>query len=261
MVNNTLSLRARLAGTMAVLFVGGMVVLYLAARAYAQTAADHSYDRLLAGSALSIAETLSIASGELKVDLPYAALDMLSAAPDDRVFYRVSGPDGTTVTGYDDLPRISNAGNPRSKPGQNPPQPRFFSASYRGVLIRFVVLGRQISEPGVSGWIWVQVGQTRAARETLADELVLRALIPIGFMTMLALGLVWFGIGRALQPLRRVGEDLAAREPAARRRHQRIHAPPVGEHRHTPGIHCRSRSPNENTARGSQCPGTNGAGR
>ncbi|MBN9425007.1 MAG: sensor histidine kinase N-terminal domain-containing protein, partial [Burkholderiales bacterium] len=48
---------------------------------------------LLAGSALSIAETLSVDGTQVRVDLPYAALDMLSAAPEDRVFYRVLGPD------------------------------------------------------------------------------------------------------------------------------------------------------------------------
>jgi two-component system sensor histidine kinase TctE len=207
-----LSLRGRLAGTMAVLFLGGTVALYLAARVYAQTAADHSYDRLLAGSALSIAETLSISGREIQVDLPYAALDMLSAAPDDRVFYRVFGPTERTVTGYPDLPTLRLPGRRR---GEAVPEPsQFFDAEYRGELVRFALLGREIAEPDVSGWIWVQVGQTRRAREALAHELVLGALLPMGLLTVLAIGLVWFGIARALRPLQRVGQDLSRREPA-----------------------------------------------
>ncbi len=67
------------------LFLAGTIVLLFAARAYGRLAADKSFDQLLAGSALSIAETLSIDRGALQVDLPYASLDMLSAAPDDRV--------------------------------------------------------------------------------------------------------------------------------------------------------------------------------
>ena len=87
-----LSLKNRLLGPMALLFLLGTAGLYVAARTYAAAAADTSFDRLIAGSALSIAESLSAAGSTVDVDIPYAALDMLSAAPDDRVFYRVTGP-------------------------------------------------------------------------------------------------------------------------------------------------------------------------
>lgn len=206
-----LSLRSRLVGMLALLFLGGTVVLFIAAQAYGRLAADKSFDRLLAGSALSIAETLSIESGQVQVDLPYASLDMLSAAPDDRVFYRVSGPDAGTITGYDDLPRWQI---PRRQDRSVAfDVPRFFDAQYRGETVRFAVLGRQISEPDVQGWIWVQVGQTRRARDALSRELVLGAVAPISLMTLLALALVMVGIPRVLRPLQRVGEDLAARPP------------------------------------------------
>ncbi|QNN76886.1 sensor histidine kinase [Pseudoxanthomonas mexicana] len=207
------SLKARLVTTMALLFLAGTVVMYLAARAYGLRAADLSYDRLLAGSALSIAETLSVDGGQVRVDIPYAALDMLSAAPEDKVFYRVYGPSAQTVTGYEDLPTIPLA---RSR-GEGPsevPAPRFFDATYRGDVVRFVVLGRQIAQPELRGWVWVQVGQTRQAREELAGELVLGALVPIAALTLLALTLAWFGVGRALRPLESLSQDLAGREPS-----------------------------------------------
>ncbi len=220
MGNRTVSLRLRLAGTMALLFLAGTVALYVAAYAYARTAADRSYDRLLAGSALSIAETLVVSEGSTEVDVPYAALDMLSAAPDDRVFYRVFDSTGQTVTGYGDLPRLSrrvrttraglDAGQAR---GDVEPVTEFFDADYRGEETRFVVLGRRVAEPGRRDAIWVQVGQTRLARQALTDQLVVRAVLPIAVMTGLALGLVWFGIGRALKPLEVIGRDLTRREP------------------------------------------------
>ena len=224
---NSLSLRWRLVATIALLFVCGTVGLYLAARAYARTAADRSYDRLLAGSSLSIAETLSIVSGEIRVDVPYAALDMLSAAPEDRVFYRVSGPDARTITGYEDLPRPPDSLSTPSSPvpartgaaalveSAAVPEPvRFFDAPYAGESVRFALLARQVMEPGITGRIWVQVGQTRRARAALADELVLGAVAPIGLMTLLALVGVWLGVQRSLRPLERVSADLTMRDPA-----------------------------------------------
>ncbi|TWT21456.1 sensor histidine kinase [Luteimonas marina] len=213
MAERVLSLRARLVTTMALLFLAGTVVMYLAARVYGQRAADLSYDRLLSGSALSIAETLSVDDTEVRVDIPYAALDMLSAAPEDRVFYRVFGPGHQTITGYEDLPGAIPARAGGDEPSEVP-EPRFFDARYRGEMVRFVLLGRQLAQPGLRGWVWVQVGQTRRAREQLAQELVLGALLPIALLTLLALALVWFGVGRALRPLEAISADLARRQPS-----------------------------------------------
>ncbi len=206
-----LSLRARLAGTMAVLFVFGMVALYGAAQGYGRTAADNSFDRLLAGSVTSIIETVAIADDKISVDIPYAALDMLSAAPDDRVFYRVSGPANGTVTGYGDLPKpVDGVGDKASTPEAM----RFFDATYRGEQVRFAVIGREIAVDGMPGWVWVQVGQTRSAREAVARETVFSALVPIVIMTLLALGAVWFGIGGALRPLKSIRNELSERSPS-----------------------------------------------
>lgn len=207
-----MSLRSRLVGMMAVLFLCGMLAMYFGARHYGAYAADRSYDRLLAGSALSIAETLSISRGEVQVDLPYAALEMLSAAPDDRVFYRIYGPGDRVVSGYGDLPGSADASAAVERAGGN--ALAFFDADYRGEVVRFALLGRQVSEPGVSGWVWVQVGQTRLARDSLADEMILGALLPITLITGLALLLVWFGVARALMSLQRAGRDISRREPA-----------------------------------------------
>ncbi|HJP68884.1 MAG TPA: sensor histidine kinase N-terminal domain-containing protein, partial [Sphingomicrobium sp.] len=207
-----ISIRSRLAATMGLLFISAIVGLYVAAKSYADYAADRSYDRLLFGSALSIMDTLSITQGQVEVDLPYASLDMLSAAPDDKVFYRVVGPDGATVTGYPDLP--SAPGGFRTLAHSSPQKTDFFDASYRGEPVRFVVIGREIAQPGAKGWVWTQVGQTKIARNALARELVLSSLLPIMVVTVLALALVWLGIGRALRPLEEVGRDIGSREPA-----------------------------------------------
>ena len=67
-----------------------------------RTARDVS-DRVLLGSAMAIAEGVNVdAEGGLAVALPFSALDMLSSAAQDQVFYRVDGPHGV-LTGYQDL--------------------------------------------------------------------------------------------------------------------------------------------------------------
>ena len=94
----------------------GAVLLFLAARSYGRSAADRPYDHLLVASALSIADSVALVDGQWQVDLPYAALDLLAMAPEDRVFYRVAGAEGATITGYADLPAppaLPRDGRPR----------------------------------------------------------------------------------------------------------------------------------------------------
>jgi two-component system sensor histidine kinase TctE len=209
-----MSLRARLELLIGFLFLAGLLTLYIAARAYGRDAADRSFDRLLAGSAISIVESVSLTNRAIEVDVPYAALEMLSAAPDDRVFYAVTGPDGATITGYADLPTAAGPEHEalvaqRRESGDI----QFFNARYKGETVRFARLAREISREGVLGTVWVQVGQTRLAREMVAQESVLNALIPIAVIMLLAMSIVWFGLARALSPLRRLGDDIASRSP------------------------------------------------
>lgn len=206
------SLRGSLLRQMTGLFLGGMAVLYWAASSYASIAADRSFDRLLAGSALSIAESLTVTAEGVRVDIPYSALDMLAAAPDDRVFYRVVAPGGGTVTGYTDLPAFETLVRGRGNRGVDSEE--YFDAVYRGEPVRFVVLGRQSANLAQKGWTWIQLGQTRNARDALARELLIQALIPIGLMTVLALVVLWFGIGQSLRPLDNLRAELVAKDPS-----------------------------------------------
>jgi len=199
------SLRRTLLLYLGVLLAVFAVALLFAARDYGQRAANRSYDHLLVSSALSIADSVALVEGQWQVDLPYAALDLLSMAPEDRVFYRVSDSHGRAITGYEDLPLPP-------RPGSDVPQ--LFDAPYSNETVRFVVVSRSFSAPSVQGDVLVQVGQTRRAREALAQEMVNRALIAIGVLSLLSLALVWLGVQRAFRPLVRVERELSRREPS-----------------------------------------------
>ena len=78
-----------------------IMLIYWAIR----SATTESYDRVLEGSALAIADRVVLESSTLVVDLPYAALQMLTNSAEDRVFYSVQKyPSGEVITGYRDLP-------------------------------------------------------------------------------------------------------------------------------------------------------------
>ena len=95
-------------------------------------------DRVLAGSVLAIAERVIVTEdGVLEVDVPYVALEMLTSAAQDRVFYRVDGPEGF-ITGYQTLPTSVSATADIA----------YSDASFRGEPIRVAVLRRAASSGG-----------------------------------------------------------------------------------------------------------------
>src|SRR5438309_4115991 len=68
------------------------------------TTANEAYDRLLLASVKAIADRVTISSGQISVDIPYVALELFESNIHERIFYKVSAPDGSTLTGYEDLP-------------------------------------------------------------------------------------------------------------------------------------------------------------
>jgi two-component system sensor histidine kinase TctE len=217
------SIQRRLMLSLGLLFLAAMVLLSVAARGYGRQAADLSYDRLLAASALAMGETVTAAGGQWAMDLPYAALDSLAMAPDDRVFYSLRTPAGALVTGYGDLPAPPaalwararrEAGEPRGgmQDGARDEPPVFFDAPYHGEAARFALVGHWAAGAPGEGRAWLQVGQTRRARDALATRIAGAATAAIALLTAAALGLCWWSVRHALAPLGRLERELAGRE-------------------------------------------------
>lgn len=200
------SLFTRLVGLIALVLAVGAGVLMGAAWLYARAAADEAYDRILLGAAFQIAESIGVQDGALAPDLPTAAFEMLALSERDRIFYRIIGTRGETVTGYGDL----------EAPGDLPPpgaKPAIANARYGGEPVRVAAVGRRISDGEVSGVVHVLVAQTVLARQELARELTLRAFALVLAMSALALGGVVFAVRTALAPLKSLAAELRQRDP------------------------------------------------
>ena len=192
------SLRFRLAvGIILILAIGGVAVAF-AAFAYGRNAAQQSFDRLLVGAANQIAGSIRLRDGEVVVDIPVSAFDLLSLAPRDRVVYGVFGDDGTLITGYDTL---------------SPPDgdDLFFTDSFAGETARFVRITRQFAERSFQGSVDVIIGQTIEARRELAQQITQNALIAVAAISVFMSALAALAVQSALSPLHRIERDIAAR--------------------------------------------------
>lgn len=203
---HTWSIRRRvlawlLAG-MVLVFTANLVSSYYGNR----DAVDSAHDRLLLASASAIAERTAVDGSTLKVDLPYAALDMLASTAQDRVFYAVLAPDGTVVTGYSDIPQPTNTGR-----GKTNREPWFYNAFYKGASVRIVEFHSYISSSKLSGYASIRVAQTRGEREALTLTLLRQSAVWTLLIAVSGAVAAWLGISIGLRPLDRLREALGRR--------------------------------------------------
>lgn len=197
------SLRRRLiAGLMiALIGIGGLALADTWREAV--VTANAVSDRVLAGSVLAIAERVIVTEdGTLEVDVPYVALEMLTSAAQDRVFYRIDGPSGF-ITGYQTLPTAADAGT----------RIGFSDAAFRGEPIRLAVLQRAASSGASAIPFTVTVAETTIARTQLARALLVRSGVRLGLLIVAAALIVWVAVTISLAPLYRLRDAIGRRSP------------------------------------------------
>ncbi|CAN1512687.1 BaeS Signal transduction histidine kinase [Paracoccaceae bacterium] len=161
-------------------------------------------DRVLFGSALAIAERVSVdEAGGLEVDIPYSSLEMLTSTAQDKVFYRVDGPIGTFLTGYQDLAVIAAPAGGVA----------FANGTHDGVSIRSATVNREISTGAASIRFTVTVAESIRARSALAQAILVRSALRLALLVFGVAVLVWVAVTVALRPLKRLGDAIANRSP------------------------------------------------
>lgn len=199
-----LSLRARL---FLLLILPVVVVAAVAAYArfvVAERLSERLYDNTLLTVALTISRDVVLSEGDV---LTEQLLDDLTTALGDPVFYRVTGPGGSFVTGYSDAPDWPEGADLQGG------EPFFFDSRALGRPVRAVILREFISEPQYGGWVTVEVWQTVFQRAALSRELLMQSLLLLGSIIATAALILWFGIQMGLKPLLDLREAIGARSP------------------------------------------------
>jgi two-component system sensor histidine kinase TctE len=198
----SLALRIGVAVTL-VVALAATAALFSAWR-YGWQAANEAFDRLLTGASLQIVEHIGVVDDSIVVDIPASAFELLALAREDRVFYRVIGPDGATLTGYDDLPAPEVPGDGGTE---------IYETEFSGETVRAAVTGRQLVERNVSGLVTVVVAHTMRERTVLAHDIATKAAILVGISSLAIIALALAGVLYGLSPLTRVERALLSRDP------------------------------------------------
>lgn len=192
----------------------GVLIIVNTASLYRQAlaAVNTAYDRTLLASAKSIGEQLDVTGydeqSELRVTVPYAALEAFEADNQSRLFYRVSSLKGDVVSGFAQLPFWH---------GEIPIRPPysalvdFYDDVFREEPVRVAVLLQPVASGKGRAMAVVQVAETLELRKTLARKILFdtlwRQAILLAVIALVAVVVVQ----RATRPVRRLSAELKAR--------------------------------------------------
>ncbi len=211
------SLRASLILRLALALLGVAVVGTVVAYQLGSLYGNQAYDRAQAEDASTLADQITVDRDSVQVNLPTAALRWLLADEGDLVIYRITDlRSGKVVDGNGDLGAAPEIAPERLKSG-------FWNAVVNKRRMRVAYLRRLVSTDHVP--VLVEVAATMGKRDQMTDTILVATLVFMAVISLVALGLVWHGVGRALSPLKlleaeaeaRSGADLAPLDP--------LHAP------------------------------------
>jgi two-component system sensor histidine kinase TctE len=199
------SLRAKLLGWVLLPLASAVAVDAWTTYGNALNTASVIQDRLLLGSARSIAEQISFEDGSFQNQIPPAALELFQSSQPDRIYYRVTTGAGHLLSGYTALARPSVALQAES--------PYFFNSSMRAAPVRVVALLQPVIGDPNARPVMVEVAQTMHGHQQLAHGLWIHAVRQQLLILALATVFILFGLNRGLRPLLRLRNTVSVREP------------------------------------------------
>lgn len=163
--------------------------------------ADRRHDRFLNDISKILLDQLRTNDGVVEFNLHSGALNLLSADDKDQVYFLLQGWQQEFEFGHADLPL------PKVRIGD---RPVYYTATYAGRPVR--MMAAIVPETDVhSGKVLVIVAKTLVLHHERAVEWIWRILPEQVLLMLLTVILLWWGVGRALQPLARLRDEVRRR--------------------------------------------------
>lgn len=201
MENNILSLRSylmqRLLISLYLLWLVSSVVGYFATINYA----NQPYDLVLLQRANAVAEQLKLGSGAERLDVMPSLPDGTDPGMPDRVVYTVTDSEGRKLAGNGNTLRPLSYRRGREGP-------LFSNGEREGQKTRMV----SMTFPSNGKLLQLHVSETTHQRQALIRGILANIVIPQILLTLIALGVVWYGLKQGLRPLERLRREVLGRK-------------------------------------------------
>ncbi|PUA98966.1 two-component system sensor histidine kinase TctE [Acidovorax sp. 107] len=159
---------------------------------------EKGIDQTLTQSVRALARQIKPIGDGLLVDFPKAAQDILEQDPADRITYMVSSPPGRFLLGNAQLPA------PPAQVDVAVGEAFLYQARVDDKPVRVALLDVDYGTASTRQRLRVQVAQSLTVRERIAQELLERMVFPMGLMGLALSAVVYAGVLRGLQPLKRL---------------------------------------------------------
>jgi len=169
-------------------------------------AVNQAYDRTLTASVRAVGERTHSVTGQIQVDIPYAAFEGFEDDSAERIFHAVFDPAGGLVTGYADL-----------RPPEMPDEAgtvRVLDLSYAGQTVRMAAMRKRMYDPALAGGdaVLIVFAETTDARRALARRLFVASLQRQALLVAVGAVLVVLALGTAFRPLLRIRDHIRERD-------------------------------------------------
>ncbi len=199
------SLRRQLIVRMVSMMLPILILLWVAAYFSSLHYIDAAFDRSLVRRTYALADRVEVVRGQVRVDLPVAAREMLAFDQEDLLFHRIVDPRGRVIEGELNMPPLP--GNRPVRPGQM----NIYDGVKDGQPVRVAAFALSLKGTSAAGTVLIQVGETLSRRSTIVERATLAIVVPMLLMTLTAVGVIAYGVGRGLEPVRQLRDRLLAR--------------------------------------------------
>jgi two-component system sensor histidine kinase TctE len=166
--------------------------------------ADSAYDKSLHDVTLALSNQIKLNHGQIEVQLPQSALDILQADEKDSIYYLINDQSGNFVFGHRGLPP------PPGKASNALSHARYYDTEFKGEQVRAVAIAVPVS--GERGeYVVIQAAETLVKRRELVQEWLLSMVLPQLLLLFLASVTIWYGVGRGLRPVAKLRDEINAR--------------------------------------------------
>jgi len=201
-VNRTSSIRSQLIGWLMIPITSLCLVSAIATYFIAIRITTQAYDAALIESARELANRVTIAVGQVSLDLPPAALAVFKEDNIDKFYYAALTTDGRLIAGDRDILQSIRRGPQKL--------PRCQSGRIDGKPVRIAYLDRAVQgNPNLR--VAIYVAETVLKRQALTNQILVAVVVPQLFLIGLASLAVWIGVARGLAPLKVVRAAIASR--------------------------------------------------
>jgi two-component system sensor histidine kinase TctE len=205
-IKNQKSLRHALIVRMLSMMLPLFILLWVIAYFSSQYFINETFDRSLMRRTYALADRVVVVRGQVRVDIPVAAREILAFDQEDLLFHRVLDPQSRVIEGELDMPPLPG------KTGIRPGQLIIYDGVKDGDNVRVAAYALSLRGTSAKGTVLVQVGETLSHRLAMAKRATLAIVIPMLLMTLTAAVAIAYGVGRGLLPLSELRNRLTARK-------------------------------------------------